>query len=326
MSSHLERLGNKVSVTIPSDESGFTGRECPNKQCKGYFKVRPGTGLHGKNLPCRCPYCGHNGDQDTFWTKAQIKYARSIALQQVLGAFHKDLKQLEFNHPAPRRGFGIGISMTVTQGAMPPIRYYREKRLETEVVCEHCTLTYAIYGVFAFCPDCGAHNSRQILGKNLEVAAKIVALAATVEGDLAEHLVGDALENAVSAFDGFGRELCRVHAAHATNPAQAQSTSFQNLAGAQTNVSTLFGFDMAAGMDMTDWSFAMRCFQKRHLLAHSMGVVDDKYIRATGDPQAVVGRKVVIRAEEVAALIAILRTLGTSLTANIAAVPGSSTP
>ena len=30
-----------------------------------------------------------------------------------------------------------------------PIRQYREKRLETEVVCDRCTLHYAIYGVFA---------------------------------------------------------------------------------------------------------------------------------------------------------------------------------
>jgi hypothetical protein len=35
-------------------------------------------------------------------------------------------------------------------------------------------------------------------------------LAATVDADLAEHLIGDALENVVSAFDGFGREIWRA--------------------------------------------------------------------------------------------------------------------
>ena len=29
------------------------------------------------------------------------------------------------------------------------IHHYREKELETEVVCERCSLRYAIYGVFA---------------------------------------------------------------------------------------------------------------------------------------------------------------------------------
>ena len=97
-------------------------------------------------------------------------------------------------------------------------------------------LVYAIYGAFAFCPDCGSHNSFTILGKNLELAEKLLALAATQEREMAGHLVGDALENVVSAFDGFGRELCRVAAPKATNPSDAEDVRFQNLIGARSIV------------------------------------------------------------------------------------------
>jgi len=65
-----------------------------------------------------------------------------------------------------------------------------------------------MYGVLGWCPDCGAHNSLQILSKNLELSRKELSLAETLDTEMAEHLVGDALENVVSAFDGFGRELC----------------------------------------------------------------------------------------------------------------------
>jgi hypothetical protein len=41
---------------------------------------------------------------------------------------------------------------------------------ETALTCERCTLQYTIYGVFAFCPDCAAHNSLQILKKNFEAS------------------------------------------------------------------------------------------------------------------------------------------------------------
>jgi hypothetical protein len=82
----------------------------------------------------------------------------------------------------------------IQPSAPQPIRYYREKQLETEVVCENCTLRYAIYGVFGWCPDCGVHNSLQILFKNLELASKELALAETVDNEMAHHLVGDALE------------------------------------------------------------------------------------------------------------------------------------
>ena len=105
----------------------------------------------------------------------------------------------------PRGALGIGMSLKV-EGRPHPIKHYRESQLETEVVCDHCSLRYAIYGVFAYCPDCGRHNSRQILDKNLELAGKQLYLAASVERELSAHLVADALENVVSAFDVFGRE------------------------------------------------------------------------------------------------------------------------
>ncbi len=154
---HLRRLGNSISIPIPADDNGFTGRECPQPECEGYFKIELGTGLKGEGLPCHCPYCGHTAGQDQFWTKEQIEYAKSVAMRRITDAFHKDLKKLEFDHK-PKGAFGIGISMKVKPGRPTPIHYYREKQLETEVVCVNCTLRYSVYGVFAFCPDCGQHN------------------------------------------------------------------------------------------------------------------------------------------------------------------------
>ena len=43
-------------------------------------------------------------------------------------------------------------------------------------------------------------------------------------------------------------------------------------------------------------------FQKRHLIAHKLSVVDQNYVRKTGDTRAVVGRKIVIDASEVQGL------------------------
>lgn len=87
------------------------------------------------------------------------------------------------------------------------------------------------YG-FGWCPDCGVHNSMQILIKNLELARKELLLATTTDSELANHLIGDALENAVSAFDGFGRELCRR---------RAIEIRFQSLNVARRKVQDAFG-------------------------------------------------------------------------------------
>jgi hypothetical protein len=183
------------------------------------------------------------------------------------------------------------------------------------VVCEHCTLKYTIYGVFAFCPDCRTHNSLQILTKNLEITVKLVEFSTHNQSDLATQLVGDALANAVSSFDGFGRETCRVHAARATTPAKAENISFQSLSGARTNFLQLFGKDFARNIDASDWEFTMRCFQKRHLLAHKMGVVDEAYLRTTNDTSSTEGRKVRIEGDEVKRLAACVQQLGRELIA-----------
>ena len=183
---HVESLPNRFNIPIKPDKDGYLGRECPIKVCKGYFKITPGTGLKGR-VPCHCPYCGHSAQMRDFTTKAQIEYAKSVVIRQVTDAIHEDLKDMEFDHP-PRGAFGIGISMKVTRDGPHPIRHYREKELETEVVCDKCTLRFAIYGVFGWCPDCGAHNSVQILSKNRELAKEELALAESVDKDLAEHL------------------------------------------------------------------------------------------------------------------------------------------
>lgn len=145
---NLNRLGNTVNVSIPTDEEGFMGRECPQKECEGYFKVKPGTGLSGADIPCHCPYCGHKDSPKTFSTKEQVAYAKSVVIRRAAEAITNDLKQLEFNHK-PRGSFGIGISLKVERGTPLPIHHYREQQLETKVTCSGCTLQYAVFGVLA---------------------------------------------------------------------------------------------------------------------------------------------------------------------------------
>ena len=313
---HLRQLGNTVSVPITADEDGFTGRECPNTECDGYFKIVSGTGLEGDGLPCHCPYCGHTAGHDEFWTQEQIRYAKSVAMRRISDAIRKDLKSLEFSQK-PRGPFGIGLSMKVKTGPPLPIHHYREKELETTVVCTNCTLRYAVYGAFAFCPDCGQHNSQQILWANLEVVQKMLDLAENHDNDLRMKLIENALEDCVSAFDAFGRELCRVHADRTSNPATMNRMRFQNLVHARAELQTI-GVEMTAVITTDAWEQALMLFQKRHLIAHKLGVADQEYVNRSGDRNAVPGRKVRVGSDEVTELRETLWTVADSLTAQFA--------
>ena len=313
---HLRQLRNRISVPITAGEDGFTGRECPNTDCEGYFKIVSGTGLEGDGLPCHCPYCGHTASHDEFWTQEQIRYAKSVAMRRISDAIRKDLKSLEFSQK-PRGPFGIGLSMKVKTGPPLPIHHYREKELETTVVCTNCTLRYAVYGAFAFCPDCGQHNSQQILGANLEVVRKMLDLAESHDNDLRIRLIENALEDCVSAFDAFGRELCRVHADRTSNPATMNRMRFQNLVHARAELQTI-GVEMTAAIMTDAWEQALLLFQKRHLMAHKLGVADQEYVNRSGDRNAVPGRKVRVGSDEVTELRETLWRVADSLTAQFA--------
>lgn len=316
---HLDRVPTEQSITLRPDAEGYLGRECPEEACARYFKITPGTGLKGIDT-CRCPYCGFVEHHSHFHTQAQTDHAVSVLENQVMGALLKDLKSLEFDH-RPRGAFGIGFSMKV-EGRVPPVRGYTEFDLETEVTCQQCALRYAIYGVFGFCPDCGQHNNRGILEANLRLVERMLELAGELDdAALCRQLVDDALENCVSAFDGWGRAVTEAFASKAVAPAQAPVISFQNLKKAQKRLTHHFAFDPEHALGEDPFADAHRAFQKRHLVAHRMGVVDQAYLDSTGDTSAVLGRKVTISAEEVGATARVLAQLADALLENLEARP-----
>jgi hypothetical protein len=188
-----------------------------------------------------------------------------------------------------------------------------EREIETLLTCERCTLDFAIYGVFAFCPDCGAHNSLQILTKNFEVISKLIRLGEQADADVADQVISDALENAVSAFDGFGREVCRIAAPRSSDPQKAVSISFQNVEAARQRVRDLFSVDMASALSPDEWSRVVLCFKKRHIIAHKLGVMDQQYAITAGDPDGVAGRKVRLMRGDVEQLSELLRRVGHTL-------------
>lgn len=312
---HFKALPSEMSIPLRADGDGWIGRECPQEECKRYFKITPGTGV-ANVATCRCPYCGHEEHISHFHTQAQIDHAVSVIANQAIGALLKDLKAMEFDH-RPRRGsFDIGLSMKVT-GNPPPVRGYTEEDLETEVVCDACTLRYAIYGVFGFCPDCGAHNNLGILDANLRLATRMLTLADTVDADVARHLIENALEDCVSAFDGWGRGVCAAFSTKATDPTKLAKVSFQNVKRAREAMTLQFGFDAETALGDSTVAALHRAFQKRHLLAHRMGVVDADYLRQTGDTTAKAGHRVSVSTSEVEETAAGVRAWAEALTAHL---------
>lgn len=73
--------GFEVSISIPGDDDGYFGRECPS--CEAPFKMRSD---EYKALPdeteLTCPYCGHREEHSAFMSSAQ--HARAMAAAEGL--------------------------------------------------------------------------------------------------------------------------------------------------------------------------------------------------------------------------------------------------
>jgi hypothetical protein len=299
-----------VTVSFQNDNEGFFGRECPNEDCLGYFKIELGTGLKGDGLPCHCPYCGHTGSHDTFWTQDQLELAKTAAMREVQKYLNKEMSKMFKSLPKSKNSF-INISWKYEPGRPIPLHRYSEKELETVLVCSECGLRYAVYGVFGYCPDCGKHNSLQIYLANLDLARKELELAEGIDSPLKGQLIADALENGVSAFDAFGRQLLAVNASVASG--DVSKVSCQNLDRLNKNTVRMFGLDLESLLDGSEWKLLVAAFQNRHVLAHRGGVIDQQYVNAVGCSTAMVGHKLKIDASEIKAMLDSLTKLGTAM-------------
>ncbi|MGK2887246.1 MAG: hypothetical protein ACSLE8_21160 [Rhodococcus sp. (in: high G+C Gram-positive bacteria)] len=275
-----------ISVTLIPDEDGYVGRECP--PCHRYFKVRLGTGLHGQDT-AYCPYCGATNKPSAFLTHDQLEYAKSTALQRVQHELLAPLQNLQnLNSTAGM----LSISVTVKEADVTAERY-QERSLETSVTCDRCMLDYKIYGVFATCPDCGTHNSRTIMRANLSLLRSQLDTAD-------ESRLADILGNTVASFDAFGRTT--------TEHELGTRINFQSLDGAEKNLQK-HNRSLRAHATREEWDFLTTSFQKRHVIAHNLGVADQEYLDRAHDPDAILGRKIRLTRSEVERTIDILERL-----------------
>jgi Zn finger protein HypA/HybF involved in hydrogenase expression len=304
-------MGNlNVSVTIPLDENGMMGREC--LECEQYFKLKPGTGLETDH--CHCPYCDYEGNADTFWTQAQLEYARSIAMQQAFNKIIKpqlnkltnSFKQLERNS---RNSFIQFKVKTSGDNIRLPIKYYSESELETNLTCDNCRLDFAIYGVFSNCPDCNKTNAFLIYEKSLEVIKKKLAIFSKPEipDDIIEISLSSVLTSSISAFDGLGKELRNKKPDH--YPSKPRNL-FQNIYVLNEKMDNLIS------NNHSNFNGLIKYFQIRHIFEHNMGVVDSDCVKKVPELSNLSGRKYKLTIMELDEFIKLMSELGSIIKVN----------
>jgi hypothetical protein len=291
-----------IDVPIPTDERGLVGRRCP--ACLRYFKLKLGTGLPTET--CHCPYCGYAADISEFTTPEQEEYVRSVGMREaqeriikpMMRRFGESLKGIE----RATSGGPIQIRVEVRdQWRSIPLALYREREVETDVTCLECGLQFAVYGVFATCPDCTGMNASAVFHKSMEAARRRLSLLdGDLDSEMIEGLLSDALGSAVGAFDAVGKELCRRF------PYALPSTPrnlFQNIEALSAALAKATGSSLAEAVGEEQYASLARMFQVRHVYEHNLGVVDADAIKKVPDLAAWRGRKYVLARREIEAFL-----------------------
>ncbi|GAB3732319.1 hypothetical protein [Spirosoma lituiforme] len=315
----LERT--TVSVPVSVDDKGYLDKECPNENCMFQFKVKADD-WHDlfSDDSVFCPKCRHEANADSWWTTEQLATAKQQAIKQIRGAIgeaiRKDAKG--FNNSQPKGGF-ISLSLNVSgisrKHIVVPIRAQKEMQLEIE--CEKCNANYAVIGSAFFCPCCGHNSVEKTFDdsiKKVEVKIKNIPLIKTAleeagQVDEAEitclSLIETSLSDCVVAFQRFSEETYRRY----TKNSEIPHNAFQRLDQGSKLWNSVFSEGYDDWLSTKELNELLILFQKRHLLAHSEGIVDDKYVSKSKDNSYQVGQRIVVREKDILQLIKLIQKL-----------------
>ncbi|MDO8828366.1 hypothetical protein [Methylophaga sp.] len=317
----LEKL-TSVSIPIESDRKGFIDKQCPNEACEFLFKVHHEDWSNlFKDEAVWCPLCRHQDPADQWFTKAQVEHSVGQAKKVVENTIHNALISGadKFNRKQSKHQF-LSVSMKVTGGKKSIYALPAEavEEMELEIECESCNAHFSVIGNAFFCPCCGENSVtqcysdaiRKIRSKKNNIEIIKAALTDVAGLDEAEITCRSILESCIlDGVTAFQKYCEGLYSKYGKPPFNA----FQRL----DQGSRLW--KDAVNCDYDDWltnkelELLNVLFQKRHLLVHSDGIVDSKYIQKSKDNSYVVGQRIVIKNDDVDLLLGCLIKLGDSL-------------
>jgi uncharacterized Zn finger protein (UPF0148 family) len=318
----LERMKQmQVSVPIETDDEGYYDKECPSDNCLFQFKVLADDWRDKfKDESVFCPLCGHNAPANNFWTTEQIEKSKEQTIQQVKSRLNKAFAESarDFNRRYPKGGFltmKMEFKGSSTSSFILPIP--AKKELEQKIECANCGANYSVLGSAFFCPCCG-HNSvnetfdnsiKKIKSKikNIDTIRKAVSEISEDEAELTvRSLIESGLSDGVVAFQRF----CELtYKNNLKEDKKVKFNAFQNLEIGDQYWKDLIGESYIDWLSESEYGRLNILFQKRHLLAHTEGIVDEKYIEKSKDLAYKVGQRIVIKENDVLEIVELINKL-----------------
>jgi hypothetical protein len=321
--------GGHLEVPIEIDDDGFYDRLCPSPHCQADYKVFL---EDWKNIvrdeQVFCPICKYEAPASEWNTPEQKEYLTEYAtahLQKVIGnALKEDTKK--FNRQQ-KKGF-IQLSMHYRQSPTPiVVPVAAADVMQQKFTCENCGCKYASVGAAFFCPACGHNSALTTFSQTISTIHQIINNLPTLRNalldsgglDIAEnsirHILEDSIIRLVGAFQRFTEAL--FDSLPNQSNFKRRKNLFQNLDESSILWQQAKQIKYEQLLPVPDYDELQVLFQKRHLLAHKNGVIDQEYIDKTGDTTYIVGQRLVIREKDVLRMCDLINALAINLKAQI---------
>ena len=283
-----------LSIPMPEGEHGRVARKCPNDICSpGYFKVKPGTGITDGQEVAYCPYCYHRDSPNEFVTEEQVRYASEIVAREAEQGIQSMIGDaLGVGHSGKKK-FGGGmfsIEMKYKPGRLRHVRRPLEEELQRDVICPHCGLDYAVFGLAMWCSDCGEDIFLTHIAAEFNVVAAILSHVdrrrETLGPRVAARDLENCLEDTVSIFEAAGKAVVtRSLRERGKSIEEVQRflkkvvrNSFQSIWRITELLRTEFDIYLREHHSEDTLVGLTKIFEKRHPITHNLGVVDRKYL------------------------------------------------
>ncbi len=313
----------EIPITIHSDEKGYFDRECPNENCLYTFKINMQDWKEKvSDDEVHCPMCGHIDTADKWWTQEQLESMQEIAASYAMSMITKELD----------KAFGK-LARSTRNNKFLKITYKPSKKItfqnnpigqseewETDITCEKCGTRYSVIGSAYFCPCCGHNSAVSAFNESTDSIEKMLKslpemkqlLTESYGRDKAETMCRGLLESSLGDIVSSFQKFASCHYDKLTGEI-SRVNDFQIVEkGSQL-------FKDATGKGYEEWLSDKELhdmnmfFQRRHLIEHNNGMVDQKYIDKSGDNSYVIGQRLVVKESDAYALLAIIKKLAIGL-------------
>jgi hypothetical protein len=195
-----------------------------------------------------------------------------------------------------------------------------------------CKCQADILGHYGYCPRCGRSNGRTIFLQTVNSElARLEEVKATVSDRRKREDVWEKMTvDAVSRLEALGKHLRRRllrFPLTANRRKELERLSFQQLTNADRLLKQWFDIGLLEWVGTAenpgrqvrppDVDFIRTMVQKRHILIHNGGVVDQEYLDNTGDTSVQLDERIRIRSRDTKRFLALVRDMATNLLDNV---------